>query len=88
MVPSEKPLQTIEYTITLEQFLDFNRSVAEENYHTQKKKSVAMGLVEIVIGILFIMVLIAQKNVVENMAFFLILGGLLVLFGAYSVIFY
>ena len=47
-----------------------------------------MGLVEIVIGILFIMVLIAQKNVVENMAFFLILGGLLVLFGAYSVIFY
>lgn len=88
MVPSEKPLQTIEYTITLEQFLDFNRSVAEENYHTQKKKSVAMGLVEIIIGILFIMVLIAQKNVVENMAFFLILGGLLIVFGAYSVIFY
>ncbi len=88
MVSSEKPLQTIEYNITLEQFLDFNRSVAEENYHAQKRKSVVMGVVEIIIGILFIMVLIAQKNVVENLTLFLILGALLVLFGAYSVIFY
>jgi hypothetical protein len=88
MVSSEKPLQTIEYNITLEQFLDFNRSVAEENYHAQKRKSVVMGFVEIIIGILFIMVLIAQKNVVENLTLFLILGALLVLFGAYSVIFY
>lgn len=88
MVSSEKPLQTIEYNITLEQFLDFNRSVAEENYHTQKRKSVVMGVVEIVIGILFIAVLIAQKNVVENITLFLILGALLVVFGAYSVIFY
>ena len=36
----DNPVQTIEYNITLEQFLDFNRSVAEENYHAQKKKSV------------------------------------------------
>jgi len=89
MFPSdEKPLQTIEYKITLEQFLDFNRSVAEENYHTQKRKSVVMGIIEIIVGLLFIAVLLTQKRVVEHLNLFILLGSLLVFFGAYSVIFY
>lgn len=84
----QKPLQSIEYTITLDQFLDFNRSVAEENFHAQRKKSVVMGMIEICVGALFIIVLLAQKNMVEHLALFLLLGGLLICFGAYSVIFY
>ena len=84
----DNPVQTIEYNITLDQFLDFNRSVAEENYHTQKKKSVIMGCIEVVVGLLFIAVLLTQKSVVERLNLFLALGVLLVFFGGYSVVFY
>lgn len=88
MFEDQQPLQSIEYTITLDQFLDFNRSVAEENYHVQRKKSVIMGIIEICVGLLFIIVLLAQKSKVENIGLFLLLGTLLACFGAYSVIFY
>lgn len=84
----EKPLQTIEYKITLDQFLDFNRSVAEENYHDQKRKSVVMGLIEIVVGLLTIVVMLVQKRVVDHLSLFITLSSLLIFFGAYSVIFY
>ena len=84
----DNPVQTIEYNITLDQFLDFNRSVAEENYHTQKKKSVIIGCIEVVVGLLFIAVLLTQKSVVERLNLFLALGVLLVFFGGYSVVFY
>ena len=84
----DNPVQTIEYNITLEQFLDFNRSVAEENYHAQKKKSVVMGCIEVIVGLLFIVVLLTQKSMVDHLNLFLILGALLMFFGAYSIIFY
>ena len=83
----DNPVQTIEYNITLEQFLDFNRSVAEENYHAQKKKSVVMGCIEVIVGLLFIVVLLTQKSMVDHLNLFLILGALLMFFGAYSIIF-
>ncbi len=89
MNETEKPLESIEYSITLEQYLDFNRSTAEENFKGQRRKAVTMGIIEMVIGALFVAVLLTQKNaMVEHLNLFIILGAVLVVFGAYSVVFY
>lgn len=47
-----------------------------------------MGVIEICVGALFIAVLLTQKSKVEYFNLFLLMGALLICFGAYSVIFY
>ena len=86
------PLAQIRYRITLEQYLDFNRSVAEQNFKKQRRKSVLMGGVEMVVGALFLVSLLAlepqKQQQMPYFSLYLVLGFILILLGVYSVAFY
>ena len=86
------PLAQIRYRITLEQYLDFNRSVAEQNFKKQRRKSVLMGGVEMVVGALFLVSLLAlepqKQQQMPYFSLYLVLGFILILLGVYSVVFY
>ena len=92
MAESASPLAQVRYRISLEQYLDFNFSVAEQNYKAQRRKSTIMGIIEIAVGILFTLTLVmteAEKRAqIGNFNLYLILGIVLVLLGLYSVVFY
>ena len=86
------PLAQIRYRITLEQYLDFNRSIAEQNFKKQRRKSVLMGGVEMVVGALFLVSLLAlepqKQQQMPYFSLYLVLGFILILLGVYSVAFY
>lgn len=84
---ADGPVRELRYQISREDYLDFNFSLADEDFHKQRRRSTLMGMVELVIGVLFLVVLLAQGGT-NNFALYLILDILLLLFGAYSVVFY
>ena len=62
MADTTSPLAQIRYHISLEQYLDFNFSVAEQNYKAQRRKSTIMGAIEIVVGVLFAVSLLMTEE--------------------------
>lgn len=92
MAEAGTPLAQIRYRISLEQYLDFNHSIAEQNFKAQRRKSVVMGTIEVIVGILFVISLLAQetqkRQQMNNFTLYLILGCVLIVLGLYSIIFY
>lgn len=92
MADTVAPLAQIRYRISFEQYLDFNNSIAEQNYKAQRRKSVIMGAIEIIVGILFVVSLLTmeeyKREQMGNFILYLILGCVLIVLGLYSIVFY
>lgn len=83
---SEQPLFSLKFRIPLEDYIQFHLVMGAESVKKGRKKTVLIGWVELVFGVVFLAALLAQQ--IEGSGFFYVVVAIMILMGLYSILYY